>query len=264
MERRGSPLLDEVLQRSEDEALVTLADKLEQVGLELRGELPTEASRMYSLKLTRHQPDVEQLRQALFPPDAGEAVIIGGRLSGHQTEDAVLVLGASGTVRFQRSHLSGVDLSPEEARSLSDSFLSDRRLGPPGMQYDYLSRVESGQYMVYYCQQHRGRPVYGGGITVRVQGDRVRGYQQLWYNALGYTGRARAVIPASQAISANVQRISAAAGEEKAAIIEVTLGYYAGMSSDEEWTADPVWRLRLENGALVFINAFTGAIEWPL
>ncbi len=265
MEQRGSPLLDEVLQRSEDEALVVLADKLEQVGLELRGELPAEASRMYSLKLSRHEPAVEMLRRALFPPDEGEPVIIGGRLRGHQTDDAILVVGVSGAVRFQRTHRStGGDLSAEEAESLSTSFLLDRGLGLPGMQFDYVSRVEPDQYIVFYCQEHRGRPIYGGGIMVLVQGDQVRGYQQLGYTAVGHTGRARAVIPASQAISANMQRISTAAGDERAAIVEVTLGYYAGMSPEDEWTVDPVWRLRLENGVLVFINAFTGAIEWPL
>lgn len=263
-DQRGTPLLVEVLKRSEDES-VAVAEQLEQVGLELKEDLPTDTPRMYSLTLSRRKPEVEELRKALFASDEGEPVIIGGRLSGHQTDDAVLVIGASGAVRYQRTDLpSGMDLSPEEAKSVSNSFLSDGRLGLPGMEFDYLRRIEPNQFFAFYFQEHRDWPIYGGGITVRVQGDQVRGYQHLWYNALGYTGRARDVISASLAISANIQRISAAAGNERAAIVEVTLGYYAGMSSEQQWVADPVWRIRLENGVLVFINAYTGAIEWSL
>ena len=264
IDQRGTPLLVEVLKRSEDES-VALADQLEQLGLELKEDLPSDSPRMYALALSRREPEVEALRNALFPPDEGEPVIIGGRLSGHQTDDAVLVIGASGAVRFQQTHLPrGMGLSPEEATSLSNAFLSDRRLGPPGMEFDYLSRIESDQFIAFYYQKYREWPIYGGGITVRLQGDQVRGYQHLWYNALGYTGRARDVISASRAILANIQRISAASGDERAAIVEVSLGYYAGMSSEQQWVADPVWRIRMENGVLVFINAYTGAIEWPL
>lgn len=264
VQHRGIPVLEEVLARDDERASVAVADKLEEAGLYLEVALPTETPRMYPLKLSRDEPDVQDLRTALFGTDNVEPVIIGGRLSGYRSGEAILVVGGSGAVRFQRTAARGGGYSsPDEALQLADSFLDDAALGPAGLRFDYSKEKKPGSFIIFYCQDHRDRPIYGGGIMVIAEGGQIREYQRLWFEVLGHTDRARTVISAATAISANVARI-AAAGSPPARITGISLGYHAGMSTEEVWTADPVWRVRLHDDIMIFINAFTGAIEWPL
>gem|GEM_PF-5490830 len=264
MEHRHTAALDDILPRIERE-VDGLQEQLQEKGLRLETGLPTETPRLYPLRLARHDPDVEQLRDAFFAEREAESVIVGGRLSGYQSDEAVLVVGGSGTIRFRQSIAdAGEDLEARDAINLAESLLTDERVGPAGVKYDYWQETRPGHYLVYFYQQYRDLPVYGGGVMVKIEGDQIREYQCLWYEVLGPTLQARTVISASRAVSSNLPRIAAVADEQEgAAITEVSLGYYAGVSPEDEEVAHPVWRIRLDDGELLFINAFTGAMEWP-
>jgi len=265
IQRRGHVAFDEILPRVEGDEEDTVVDQLGDKEIHLDTPVPTETPRLYPLRLSRHQPDVQILRDAFFADEEMEEVIIGGRLSGYRDDEAVLVVGGSGAVRYQKStaDIETEELTSEEVIRVTESFMEDERIAPVDSQFDYWEKIGSGNYVVYYYQQYREIPIYGGGIMLKLEGGTLREYQRVWYDALGPTSQARNVIPASRAISANIPRIAEIV-EEESTIVEITLGYYAGMSDDEEWVSEPTWRLRFEDGDLIYINAFTGAIEWPL
>jgi hypothetical protein len=50
-------------------------------------------------------------------------------------------------------------------------------------------------------------------------------------------------------------------GALETGIIDFSLGYYSQEYDAERWEIPPVWRIRLDNGEVYYINAFTGNLE---
>ena len=44
-------------------------------------------------------------------------------------------------------------------------------------------------------------------------------------------------------------------------IVDFSLGYYTREYDAQRWEIPPVWRIRLNNGEIYYINAFTGNPE---
>ncbi len=257
----------EVLWAQEAGTAETLRANLAEMNVDVQADIPDSAPRMYAVSVSHDKPEIESLKGALFHDDEVlDPVLVGGRVGGYRSERAAMVVGGTGSLRFQITEdVPERDMDRSEALSVAKSFLDDARLRPAGMQFDYVQRSAKGKYTVFYCQHYQDTPVFGGGIALRVEGGEVREYQRLWYRIHGYAGRLRPVMTAVQAMSENVNRIGMIADTADAsAIVDIQLGYYAGMQQEGSWNAEPAWRIRLDDGTAIFINAFSGAMVWPL
>ena len=249
-----------------EETSQSLRKAFADLDIEVEVSIPEDAPRMYALSVEHDEPEVKDFKQAFFSSgEEVENILVGGRLGGYRTEEAVLVLAGSGALRFQRvDSVEEEDMDHEEVREVAESFLDRPGLRPGSIQFDYKHLGED-IFSLFYTQFYRDTPIYGGGIVVNVKGGEVREYQRLWYRVTGYAGRLRQVMSATHAISENLMRIVKMIEESDAEkIVDINLGYYAGTKQQEEkWHAEPVWRIRLDDSSIIFINAFSGVIEWP-
>ncbi|MFO7942250.1 MAG: two-component system regulatory protein YycI [Bacillota bacterium] len=241
-----------------------LSEKLAEVGVSLDTDLPEETPRLYRLRVTPADVNLEPMRSALFGTGSVESILVGGEVAGYRSDEGLLIAGAPGAVRYRSDTAqTGERVSEDRARRLAESFLEPPSLRPSGMVFDHAHPSSDGEnFIVNYRQEYRGRPLFGGGILLQVDSSGVREYQRLWYEVRGSVGSASQVLSASAAITANLTRIGQLAPEGE--LVEVLLGYYAGMSEEEDWEIEPAWRLRFESGTVIIVNAFTGAVEWPL
>ncbi len=241
-----------------------LLDDLADFGLNSEAEIPEDTPRLYRLRLTPAEVDLDSLRAALFGAASGEEIIIGGEVGGYRSGEVLLIRGGPGAIRYRSgSTAPGEEMDTEKAESIAEEFLSHPALRPTGMEYDYSLPISNGAMVqINYRQEHRDLPLFGGGVILRVGEDGIAEYQRLWFDVRGNVGTPTQVLSASAAISANLPRLAQLVPE--GTLVEVALGYYAGMSDAPEWEVDPAWRLRFKDGTVVIVNAYTGAVEWPL
>ncbi len=243
---------------------ISLQERMRDYDLSLEAEMPEETPRLYRLQLSPAEVDLDAMRAALFGEAPVEPIMMGGEPAGYRGEEGLLVIGGPGAVRYRAMGPTSTEaVSEDRARELSEAFLEGPALRPPGMTYDYAyESIDEDKTVVYYRQEDGGLPMFGGGAILGVTADGVVEYQRLWVAVGGNVGSPEPVLSASGALTANLPRIAQAA--PGGVLVEVLLGYYSPMTEAAEWEAEPAWRLRFKDGTVVIVNAFTGAVEWPL
>lgn len=125
--------------------------------------------------------------------------------------------------------------------------------------YDYKAE-DKERLILNYRQDYEGFPLYAGYLQFSYrEGD--DGEISLYrIEPLGFAEQQREVIPPSTALWRFLETYTARDGLPTA-IIDFSLGYYSEEYDAERWEIAPVWRIRLRNGEIYYINAFTGYLE---
>ena len=243
---------------------ISLEERMWEHDLSLEAGIPDETPRLYRLQLSPAEVDLDAMRRALFGDAPVEPIMVGGEPGGYRGEDGLLVTGGPGAVRYRAMGPTSTEpVGEARARELTEAFLEGRALRPSGMTYDYAyGSTDDGRVVVYYRQEDRGLPIFGGGAILRVAADAVIEYQRLWVSVGGNLGSPEPVLSASGALTANLPRIAQIV--PGGVLVEALLGYYSPMTEAAEWEAEPAWRFRFKDGTVIIVNAFTGAVEWPL
>lgn len=140
----------------------------------------------------------------------------------------------------------------EQARQLvgSISFLHD--LVP-----DYTGFDEKGK-VLFFRQEYESFPLYAGYIYFSLL-ERHPAVQFYRLEVVGFAEQKREVIPSSMALLRFLERYEGS--ETGESIVDFSLGYYTREYDAQRWEIPPVWRIRLNNGEIYYINAFTGNPE---
>ncbi|MDI3298787.1 MAG: two-component system regulatory protein YycI [Bacillota bacterium] len=245
--------------------------QLAEAGVLLETDLPASAPSL-PLWTVRAQPaDGTTLARRLFGADGWTAEPWPGSPGSYTYVDRKapqvrLSVLREGPVDYQEPAGSGGAPAPEAARQLADAFL--RRLGwPPGgeLAYDGLDPAprEGSGLVVHYVEMFQGRPLFGGYAAVEVRAGEVTHLEGVWLEVSGRGGSSRPVMPAEEALL----RLAADRGANPAQplrVREVRLGYYSPFYRVYEanrWDVAPVWRVRLADGSVFYVNAYTGLLE---
>ena len=122
---------------------------------------------------------------------------------------------------------------------------------------DYSCSTGEGK-IVLFRQEYEGFPLFAGYLHYSSL-ERQRIVQFYRLEVLGFAGQEREIVPPSTALLRFLEVYNGT--EAGACIIEFSLGYYTREYDAERWEIPPVWRIRLNNGELYYINAFTGNVE---
>ena len=147
--------------------------------------------------------------------------------------------------------------SQEEIREILEllgefSFLEDFTV-------DYTLRAENGIF-VFLRQEYENYPLYTRyAYAFSSAGDETLMIRFFRLDILGFAEQEREIIPSSTALLRFLERYEGHDGPMS--ILEFSLGYYTQEYDAERWEIPPVWRIRLNNGELYYINAFTGNSE---
>ena len=122
---------------------------------------------------------------------------------------------------------------------------------------DYSHPAENGK-IICFRQEYEKFPLYAGYLHYFViKRQPILQFYRL--EVLGFADQKREVISSSTALLRFLERYEKTEGE--VSIVEFSMGYYTREYDAERWEIPPVWRIRLNNGELYYINAFTGNPE---
>ncbi len=200
-----------------------------------------------SESIEEHEPDLEE-----------ERVII----SRHSIEDYQLIIRNEGIINLKRSSKTPPEdardnASQEDIEKAADDFVQSI----PFLQDYELDYVQEGDkwLLLNYRQLFDDNPLYAGYLQLSMDGLEPTGFYLYRLQPVGYAEQEREVIPPSTALLRFLESYSGAG--RKKSIVDFSLGYYSQEYDAERWEIPPVWRIRLNNGEVYYINAFTGQLE---
>jgi regulatory protein YycI of two-component signal transduction system YycFG len=134
-----------------------------------------------------------------------------------------------------------------EGISFMDSFI-----------YDYTQMSQKG-LVLNFRQEYDGFPLYAGYLQLFMRGLKPEGCYLYCLEPVGFAEQKREAIPPTTALLRLIEAYKG--GTQETSIIDFSLGYYSREYDAERWEIPPVWRIRLDNGEVFYINAFTGNLE---
>ena|GEM_PF-451349 len=151
----------------------------------------------------------------------------------------------------------GVDNTEEEIQeimalisrlSFLDGSVMDYSLSE-GKGTSVFLRQEYQNYPLYTRHAYAFAPAVGETLMIRF----------FRLDILGFAEQEREIISPTTALLRFLERYEGYDGPMS--ILEFSLGYYTQEYDAQRWEIPPVWRIRLNNGELYYINAFTGNPE---
>ncbi len=123
--------------------------------------------------------------------------------------------------------------------------------------FDYKQEGEE-ELVLHYHQEHEEVPLFAGYLRAKVG-------QHEWTARFFPLAPLELAEGEREVISplAALLRFLEGYGEAPTptAVKEMSLGYYSPEYDAQRWEIPPVWRIRLDNGEVFYINAFTGHLE---
>lgn len=255
----------------EEEKVSRLETALQQANLLLDIDLPRGGMRVAHLEVMPWQPDAAGIIHMFWDAlaEGREDAARQQRILEIMENDSrnphsflfgnyELILQGDGLIL--RGAFSG--LSPEQLSSAAESFVK-RIPFFEDFVYDY-TRSGDDLTAIYYRQEFGGFPLYAGQLQFRQEGaGSINSRTDIHFYRLaplGFADQQREVIPPATALWRFLETYTGENGHV-AAIVGLTLGYFSEEHAAQLWEIAPVWRIRLDNGEVYYINAFTGYRE---
>ncbi len=202
------------------------------------------------------ETDPENLTKERFWSELEEERVI---ISRYSEGNYKLLIREQGVISLSSSlhELPGEEAARDEIEEAAEALVA----AIPYLGDFELDYVQKGQeWLVFnYRQLYQGFPLYAGYLQVFMQGMQPAGFYLYRLNPQGFAEQEREIIPPSTALLRFLEGY--ARGSREKTIIDFSLGYYSQEYDAERWEIPPVWRIRLNNGEVYYINAFTGQLE---
>ncbi len=180
-------------------------------------------------------------------------------ISRYSMNDYKLIIQNEGIITLSSSSTESVNeiVTLDETEKAAASFIASIPF-MKDFELDYIQQSE--EWMVFnYRQLFHDFPLYAGHLQLFMSGLNPSGFNLYRLEPAGFAEQEREVIPPSTALMRFLEVYSH--GGRKNTIVDFSLGYYSQEYDAERWEIPPVWRIRLSNGEVYYINAFTGHLE---
>ncbi|RJX26741.1 MAG: hypothetical protein C4554_05430 [Dethiobacter sp.] len=197
-----------------------------------------------------------------FPAGNGESRFVGSNednVTVYHFGEYKLLVSKEGSVTLKRTREEKLqeNYSLEESEQAVREF-TGRLSFLNSFIYDYSQKKEKGT-IFNYRQEYEGFPLYAGYLQLLMKGKVPLMFSLYRLEPVGFAEQKREIIPPSTALLRFMEAYKG--GKEKRGIVEFSLGFYSHEYDAERWEIPPVWRIRLNNGEVYYINAFTGILE---
>ncbi len=230
-------------------------------GVVVSAPIPAQVTAASFLSVEPWQVDRLVTAQRLLGTDRPTVVQESRELTVWGYSGSLVTSLASGVFIYlpaEKSGGRGVDT--RSARTLVEDFLRPSGLLPLDARLDWVREAGEESYVVQFRQDYQGAALFGGYITANVDKGRISRIRMVWFSPKGYSGKKRALVPATDAL---ITALSAGESvvERGSAIESITLGYLSEPLDARQWDAYPVWRFGFSNGSFVYVNGYSGVIE---
>lgn len=241
---------------------------LEEANLTLEAPLPRGGERMAHLFVEPKKYDTQGIKEWLADrllegeeeEDAAlvERVEAGENESVYGLKDYRITFGREGIVTLEKEEDTGE--TPHTASEIQEGVEEFFEGLPLFDDFVFDFGVQRNDKLsVFYHQEYEGVPLYAGYARVKAEPGGAWTAQLYSLEPLGLADQDREVISPAAALLRFVEDYGDSASQQK--IEEVALGYYSQEYDAQRWEIPPTWRIRLENGEVFYVNAFTGYVE---
>ena len=180
-------------------------------------------------------------------------------ISRYSTNDFKLIIRNEGIITLNSSspRSAGGIVTLDEKEKAADAFVKSIPF-VEDFELDYIQQSED-KIVFNYRQLYHDFPLYAGHLQLFMNGLNPSGFYLYRLEPVGFAEQEREIIPPYTALMRFLE-VYSHGGLEKT-IVDFSLGYYSQDYDAERWEIPPVWRIRLNNGELYYINAFTGYLE---
>ncbi len=132
--------------------------------------------------------------------------------------------------------------------------------------FDYAQETDH-LHVFHYRQEYEEYPLYGGYAKLLLDGEDSVVIFLYRLEPLNFAAQTREIISPAAALLRFLEAYKPAIHKEKPDtakkknITEIVLGFYSPGYDAERWEIPPVWRIRLDDGEVYYVNAFTGNLE---
>ncbi len=267
--------------------------KMSTLNLELKAPIPRQIYFMSFLAVTNRKHEGEELVNRLFPGEYTTDFYSGEEgLVVFQEGERELRVWDKGKVTFSREPFSlsegegeeegegMVDtnettdmedmqdtedvqdinkMEEKEAISLAQEFLQEMGVSPLEARLEEVESFEDERYFLLYNQVYKNQALFGSYLKLWVHPDGVESFELYWLEPEGFSGEDISTISAASALINLSESLSVQ--EKKKEIESISIGYYSEAFDAQKWEIVPVWRIKITDQGIYFINAYTGDLE---
>ncbi|RQD76716.1 MAG: hypothetical protein D5R97_03790 [Candidatus Syntrophonatronum acetioxidans] len=237
---------------------------LKAVNLELKVSPSRQIFYMPLLTVENNPPELDSLLNSLFNGEVGlpSPDNFESDPQVYRQEGKELLLWSKGRVEFSQEVVPPAgeeEMDTEEALLRAQEFLENRDLFPSDARVEEIIELEDDRYLVIFNQVYTNQALYGGSLRVHIAPGGVKGFEKYWLNPQGFSGQDINTISAPSALISLAENL--VPFSEKKEIISVNIGYYTEALDAQRWDMVPVWRIKIADQGIYFINAYTGELE---
>ncbi|MBB6214527.1 regulatory protein YycI of two-component signal transduction system YycFG [Anaerosolibacter carboniphilus] len=165
--------------------------------------------------------------------------------------DKILIYAADGSSKV------GVRIDSKKAQDRAEGFL--KYYGFMKNDVDYWRTDFDGEsYNVVFKQRYKGTFLEDSYMNIQVTelGD-IQYFERVWLRPINLGDSKNEIMPATKALLKAIEKLNEIEGPKT--IIDVGVGYRfdpPSMQNAKSGTAFPVWRIALEEGTMIFIDAY--------
>ncbi len=150
-------------------------------------------------------------------------------------------------------------MEEKEAISMAQEFLQEMGVSPLEARLEEVEAFEDGRYFLLYNQVYKNQALFGSYLKLWLHPEGVENFQLYWLEPEGFSGEDISTISAASALISLSEFLSAQ--EKKKEIESISIGYYSEAFDAQKWEIVPVWRIKITDQGIYFINAYTGDLE---
>ncbi|NMB40518.1 MAG: hypothetical protein GX996_01060 [Firmicutes bacterium] len=188
---------------------------------------------------------------------------VGESFTAYRFEDFELHINKKGVITFKKTGGEKLlkELHAEEMEQIAYELC--RKI--PFLEnygYDYSQKNTKKTVTVNFSQDYEGFPLYAGYLHFLMEKEALVKLCFYRLEPRNFVGQEREIIPPSTALLRFAEIYDTNAEVKgKTEIIGFSLGFYSRQYDAERWEIPPVWRIRLNNDEIYYVNAFTGILE---
>jgi regulatory protein YycI of two-component signal transduction system YycFG len=152
---------------------------------------------------------------------------------------------------------TGVKIDEEQARERAETFLEKHGFVENDVEY-WRTDFDGEQYTIVFKQKYKATFLEDSYMKVQVtEVGAVKYFERIWLKPAHVGDNRNEIMSSTKALLKAIEKLSEKEGSKT--IVDISIGYRfdpPSMQSAKSGTAFPVWRIALEDGETIFIDAY--------
>ncbi|MFT9496497.1 two-component system regulatory protein YycI [Anaerosolibacter sp.] len=231
-----------------DKTIQSVTHIMEEKGIDIQTDIPRTVTPMPVLEV-EYETYEDQDISRLAPRDKDTDNRPKGKFE--IVNEKVLVYTASGISKV------GTKIDDEKSRDQAEGFLEKYGFMKNDVEY-WRTNFDGEDYTIVFKQKYKGNFLEDSYMKVQVtEFGAIKYFERIWLKPANLGDSKNEIISSTKALLKAIEKLSETEGPKT--IVDISVGYRfdpPSMQSAKSGTAFPVWRIALEDGKTIFIDAY--------